>query len=86
MLFVNTRSHGCPTGNCNVYRDLTVLKQASGVDTGWMLPADHQDFCGGFRQSSFDSAVFFAVSEVQKLWETTHLVFQLPSWVNHAGA
>ena len=42
-------------------------KQASGVDTGWMLPPDHQDLCAGFRQSSFDTAVFFAVAEVQKL-------------------
>ncbi|CAN0280007.1 unnamed protein product, partial [Hapterophycus canaliculatus] len=38
--------------------------QANGLDTGWMLPPEHQDLCGGFRQSSFDSAVYFAVSEV----------------------
>lgn len=41
-----------------------LARQANGVDTGWMLPAEHQDLCGGFRQSSFDSAIFFAVSEV----------------------
>lgn len=43
-------------------------QQANGLDTGWMLPPEHQDLCEGFRQSSFDSSVFFAVSEVQSFW------------------
>lgn len=43
-----------------------LAQQASGVDTGWMLPPQHQDLCGGFRESSFDSSVFFAVSEVRR--------------------
>lgn len=45
-------------------------KQANGLDTEWMLPPDHRDLCEGFRQSSFNSAVFFAVSEVntERFW------------------
>jgi hypothetical protein len=42
--------------------------QAEGIDTTWQLPVDHTDHCGGFRQSSFDSRVFFAVSE-DNVWE-----------------
>lgn len=45
----------------------TLAQQANGIDTGWMLPLEHQDDCEGFRQSSFDSRVYFAVSEVS--WE-----------------
>lgn len=56
-------------------------KQASGLDTGWMLPPDHQDLCAGFRQSSFDSVVFFAVSEVQK-----NFLFLPSRRFNHAEA
>lgn len=36
---------------------------ANGVDTSWMLPPSRADDCNGFRQSSFDPEVYFAVSE-----------------------
>ncbi|CAM9142464.1 unnamed protein product, partial [Choristocarpus tenellus] len=34
--------------------------QAGGIDTSWMIVSQHQDECGGFRQSSFEPRVFFA--------------------------
>ena len=41
---------------------------ASGVDTSWMLPPSREDECKGFRQSSFDPEVYFAVAETTT-WE-----------------
>jgi hypothetical protein len=35
---------------------------SSGVDTSWMVLPRHRDLCGSFRQSAFDSRVFYAVS------------------------
>ena len=36
-----------------------------------MLPPEHQDLCGGFRRSSFDDAVFFAVAEASQIHRST---------------
>ena len=52
------------THDCLMLYRASPSTQGNGVDTGWMLPPEHQDLCGGFRQSSFDSTIFFAVSEV----------------------
>jgi ELWxxDGT repeat protein len=43
--------------------------QAQGVDTSWAVDPEHADRCGGFRQSSFDARVFFAVAE-DTTWDT----------------
>jgi ELWxxDGT repeat protein len=37
--------------------------QADGIDTTWMLQRHLTDGCDGFRQSGFDSRVFFAVAQ-----------------------
>jgi ELWxxDGT repeat protein len=35
---------------------------AGGIDTNWMISPSYRDNCNSFRQSSFDSSIFFAVS------------------------
>ncbi|CAM9224808.1 unnamed protein product, partial [Ectocarpus fasciculatus] len=57
--------------------------QANGLDVGWMLPSDYHDLCGGFRQSSFDSTVFFAVSEENE-WDPD-IRYDCPDGFHHAS-
>lgn len=60
------------------------MQQASGVDTGWMLPPEHHDLCSAFRQSSFDSSVFFAVSEVSNSRSVRTSYYLVPSFVGYS--
>jgi ELWxxDGT repeat protein len=42
---------------------------ADGIDDTWMINHEHADDCGGFRQDSMNSKVFYAVAETN-VWET----------------
>jgi ELWxxDGT repeat protein len=50
-----------------VHNDILYFS-ANGIDTSWMVLPEHRDTCSSFRQSSFDSRIFYGVTN-NTLWQ-----------------
>jgi hypothetical protein len=67
---VNTHHSGLYSCSCTAEHDgetITATVKLKGPNTSWMLTSDR---CGGFRQSTYDNSVYYAVSK-SNIWDKT---------------
>jgi hypothetical protein len=83
---INPGERSSDVSYLTVHEDILFFA-ADGIDTNWMLTSDRYDNCNGFRQSSFNSLIYYAISE-SNVWNRKRR-YDCPSgfkWASTADA